>query len=478
MKKTILRWVAVGMILSLAEGVVAAAEEKGGSLEKVIQEATEVRPSPQQMEWQKLEYIAFVHFTVNTFTDKEWGEGTEDPKVFLPTELDCRQWARVCKEAGMKMMILTAKHHDGFCLWPSRFTEHSVKNSLWREGKGDVVREAAEACREYGLKFGFYLSPWDRHEKSYGDSPRYNEYFKNQLGELLSNYGEITEVWFDGACGEGPNGKKQEYDWPGYYEVVRRLQPKAVIAICGPDVRWVGNESGVARETEWSVQPAELTAEAAGKLRWHPAECDVSIRPGWFYHTSEDDKVKTVEQLLEIYYQSVGRNSVLLLNVPPDRRGLFYEVDVERLLGLRKALDTIFKTDLALKAAAKASNVWEDELLCGPANTVDGDPESFWATDDGVSEAWIEYDLGEPKKFNLAVLQENIVLGQRIEEFVVEWWDGKEWKEGSRGTTVGYKRILPMTAVEAQKVRVRILRSRVSATLSSFSLFYASIAGR
>ncbi|MFH1943331.1 MAG: alpha-L-fucosidase, partial [bacterium] len=251
-------------------------------------------PSPCQLTWHELEYCAFIHFNMNTFTDREWGDGTEDPEQFKPTELDCRQWARVCKEAGMKGIILTAKHHDGFCLWPSKFTEHTVKNSPWREGKGDVLRELSEACREFGLKFGVYLSPWDRREPSYGDSPRYNQHFKNQLTEVLTQYGDIFEVWFDGACGEGPNGKRQVYDWPGFIDVVRKHQPGAVIfSDGGPDVRWVGNENGFANPTNWSllrrdeVYPGypdyhELTSGHADGTHWVPAECDVSIRPSWY----------------------------------------------------------------------------------------------------------------------------------------------------------------------------------------------------
>ena len=339
-------------------------------------------PTPQQIAWQELEFIGFAHFGVNTFTDREWGEGTEDEKVFNPTDFDADQWARVLKDAGIRLLILTAKHHDGFCLWPSRFTEHSVKNSPWRKGKGNVVREVSDACRRHGIKFGVYLSPWDRNNPEYGNSPVYNQYFANQLRELLTNYGPITEVWFDGACGEGPNGKKQVYDWTAYYKVVRELQPDAVIAICGPDVRWVGNETGVARETEWSVQPAR-SAASGGKdgLVWWPAECDVSIRPGWFYHASQDDKVKSLHHLLDIYYKSVGRNSVLLLNIPPDRRGHIHENDTARLRELRKVLDDTFRIDLADNAGATANSATDGH---GPDTVVDGDQKTWWSPDGGT----------------------------------------------------------------------------------------------
>jgi alpha-L-fucosidase len=452
-------------------GSPAAAQDN--KLDDVIRQAANIVPTPQQLAWQEMEFIAFTHFTINTFTDKEWGEGAEDPKLFNPTALDARQWVAVCKESGMKMIIMTAKHHDGFCLWPSRYTEHSVKNSPWKNGKGDVVREVSDACRAGGIKFGVYLSPWDRHEPTYGDSPRYNEHFKNQLQELLSNYGQITEVWFDGACGEGPNGKKQEYDWDGYYAVVRKLQPNALIAICGPDIRWVGNENGVARETEWSVQPPELTPESAKSLKWHPAECDVSIRPGWFYHAKEDDKVESLKGLLDIYYKSVGRNSVLLLNIPPDRRGLFHENDVQRLRELRKVLDATFKTDLARGAAAKASNFRQSDPQYAPDKITDGDKNTYWTPDDGVNTATIDFDLGQNKTFNRAVLQEHIKSGQRVEEFVLEAWDGQNWKEFARGTTIGYKRILSFADISAQKIQLRITKSRLNPTISNFSLYLA-----
>ena len=297
-------------------------------------------PSPQQLAWQRHEFIAFAHFGINTFTDREWGEGKEDPRLFNPTEFDAGQWAAALQDAGVKLLILTAKHHDGFCLWPSKFTEHCVKNSPWRGGQGDVVREVVEALREKQIRVGLYLSPWDRNQPTYGDSPKYNEYFRNQLRELLTNYGAIDEVWFDGACGEGPNGKRQEYDWPSYYALIRELQPNALIAISGPDIRWVGNESGVARENESSVVTRD------GQLVWHPAECDVSIRPGWFYHPSEDDKVKSLATLADIYFKSVGRNSVLLLNIPPDRRGRIADCRCRSPQGIRRLRGTALRHGL------------------------------------------------------------------------------------------------------------------------------------
>jgi alpha-L-fucosidase len=472
------------------------------SAEGIVRKAALVVPTARQMAWQELEFVAFVHFGMNTFTDREWGEGTEDPALFNPTDFDARQWVAAFKDAGMRMVILTAKHHDGFCLWPSKYTEHSVKNSPWRDGKGDVVREVADACREAGLGFGVYCSPWDRHEPTYGDSPAYNEHMKNQLRELLTNYGPIADVWFDGACGEGPNGRRQVYDWLGYWAVIRELAPNATITICGPDARWCGNEAGLGRESEWSVvplvgaddQPVEqsqksadallgidcqkpdlgsrtalLEAAARGaRLVWYPAQVDVSIRPGWFYHASEDDKVKPPDQLLDIYYGAVGRNAQLLLNVPPDRRGRIHENDVQRLRELGEVLRATFAKVLAQSALATSSSQRDGH---GPGATIDGDKNTYWTTVDGVTSATIEYDLGEPKTFNVAMLQEQITVGQRVEEFEVDAWLDGEWKQIARSTTIGYKRLLRFADVTASRVRVRITKSRLSPTLSRFGLF-------
>ncbi len=434
-----------------------------------ISQAANVRPSPSQLAWQELEFIAFIHYTVNAFTDKEWGDGTEDEAIFNPTQLDVRQWVKTCKDAGMKMIILTAKHHDGFCLWPSKHTEHSVKNSPYKSGKGDIVGELAAACREAGLKLGLYLSPWDRHEPTYGDGASYNKFYRSQLREILSNYGEISEVWFDGA--KGPDAKDMEYDWQGYYRIIRELQPNAVIAICGPDVRWVGNESGYARETEWSV--VDRSVGDGQTLAWHPAETDVSIRPGWFYHAKEDEKVKSVEQLLDIYFTSVGRNSVLLLNLPPDQRGLIHENDVQRLRDLRKVLDAIFDENLASGAVAKASHVKADNPAFGADKITDEDKNTYWTTDDWTAEASVEFDLGQEKTFNVAELAEHIALGQRVEEFVLEAWTEGQWKEFARGTTIGYRRLLRFDQVTTSRVKLSILGARVCPTLSGFGLYFA-----
>ena len=463
--------------------------------------AARVVPSERQLAWQALEFQAFVHFGMNTFTDREWGQGTEDPKLFDPTEFDAGQWAEAVKAAGIRGLIVTAKHHDGFCLWPSRFTEHSVKSSPWREGKGDVVGEVAAACRKAGLKFGVYLSPWDRHEPSYGDSPRYNEHFKNQLRELLTNYGEISEVWFDGACAEGPNGKRQVYDWESYYALIRGLQPGAVISIIGPDARWIGNEAGVTRESEWSVIPvvgfgdlpdeknpggiAGLDAQAAdlgsfgriasvarqgGRLIWYPGQVDVSIRPGWFYHAAEDDKVKTLGHLLDIYYTSIGGNAQLLLNIPSDKRGRIHENDVQRLKELGDRLRTTFAVNLAKGASSRrirGTALFEGSPkpaagLGQPPSGTDGDSPSFQ----------IEYDLGSPKVFNVAMIKESIRQGQRIESFALDAWDGRDWREIAKGTTVGWKKLLRFPAVEATKARLRILKARAWPFSPRLELFF------
>ncbi len=465
---------------------------------EIIELAANIAPSYQQLKWQEYEMAAFIHFTINTFTDKEWGDGTEDPEWFNPEMLDARQWVRTVKDAGMKLLIITAKHHDGFCLWPSAYTDHSVKNSLWKNGNGDVIKEVAEACAEYGIKLGVYLSPWDRHEQSYG-TDAYNEYFKNQLRELLTKYGEVAEVWFDGANGEGPNGKRQVYDWEGYYELIRELMPDAVIAVSGPDIRWVGTESGYGRDTEWSVVPAnninqdlisgnsqkELTVRPeikptekdlgsrekvlkAKALVWYPSEVDVSIRPGWFYHESQDDLVKSPEKLVDIYFSSVGRNSLLLLNIPPDKRGLIHENDIQTLQSFRNILDQTFTENLALDA-----KILPDEYtkIGKSADLFDQDLTTFWTSRKTKKEMVIEMVLPEEKNFNVLSLQENIRLGQRVEEFVFEVLEGQEWKPVTKGTTIGYKRLLRFNPVSAKQVRLRILKSRTSPTVAEFGLY-------
>jgi alpha-L-fucosidase len=469
--------------------------QPGDTEKDIIAKAARVTPSPRQLRWQKLELTTFFHFGVNTFTDKEWGDGKEDPRIFNPAALDAEQWIRTVKEAGFKQVIITAKHHDGFCLWPSRYTEHSVKNSPWKNGKGDLVKEVAEACRKYKIGFGVYLSPWDRNAPMYG-TEAYNDFFINQLTELLTLYGRVDEVWFDGANGEGPNGKKQVYDFNRWYEHIRKLQPAATIAIMGPDVRWVGTETGKGREMEWSVIPADSNmlrkiadgsqkdvayAPAGDKMSqdlgsrekirhakglvWYPAETDVSIRPGWFYHAKEDDKVKTPAQLLDIYFSSVGYNSVLLLNIPPDKRGLLADSDVQSLKGFRQLLDRIFKQNLAKGSVITSKNGKNNAAL------TDGNYNTWFTTRGADTTTIIEFVLPSVRTFDVLCLQENIAIGQRIEKFALDYWDGNGWQQVANGSTVGYKRLLKFAPVSSGRVRLRIESSRLNPTLSEFGLY-------
>jgi alpha-L-fucosidase len=408
------------------------------------------RPTPQQLAWQRAELAMFVHFTVNTFTDREWGDGTEDPRIFNPTRLEARQWARTARTGGFRTMILTAKHHDGFCLWPTETTNHSVRASPWREGRGDVVREFADACRAEGLGVGLYLSPWDRHEPSYGDSPRYNDVYARQLSELLTRYGPIVEVWFDGANGEGPNGKRQEYDWPRVHAIVRRLQPRALMfSDAGPDIRWIGNERGIAGDPNWcTVDPAAVPYPGIGgdavigALQhgdphgsvWRPGEADVSIRPGWFWHKSEDEKVRTAENLVELYCSSVGRNAGLLLNVPPTSEGLFHATDVARIAEFAERLRTMFATNVAAGARRTASDGGKGDVKMG----------------------WVELELAHPATFDMACLQEAIEYGQSVARYSLQAWTGARWTTLARGTTIGHKKLDRFPAVTASRVRLTI----------------------
>ena len=421
-------------------------------------------PTPQQLAWQRHEFIAFAHFGMNTFTDREWGNGQEDPKLFNPTDLDARQWAAVLQDAGVKLLILTAKHHDGFCLWPSKFTGHSVKNSPWREGKGDVVREVVDALREKQIRVGLYLSPWDRNNPAYGDSPKYNAYFLSQLRELLSNYGPVDEVWFDGACGEGPNGKKQEYDWNSYFALIRQLQPNALIAISGPDIRWVGNESGVARENESSV------VKRGAQPAWHPAECDVSIRPGWFYHSTEDTKVKSLATLADIYFKSAGRNSVLLLNIPPDRRGRIAEADVVRLKEFGAFVRQLAAGDFAAGATPAATSRRNDKSH--ERFLTDGNPATSWSPAANQTTGSIEFDLGQPRTFNVARIQEDIALGERVQAYHVEIFEGGAWRTVTAGQVIGHKQLRRFPAVTTQRARLVIDKSSAPPALCEFGLHF------
>ncbi|MEP6835508.1 MAG: alpha-L-fucosidase [Gemmatimonas sp.] len=405
------------------------------------------RPSKWQLQWQRDELAMFLHFGVNTFTDREWGDGTESPSIFAPTQLDARQWARSARAAGFRSVILTAKHHDGFCLWPTNTTKHSVASSPFRGGNGDVVREMVDACRAEGLRPGLYLSPWDRNNPLYGDSSRYNDLYCDQLTELLTRYGKIAEVWFDGANGEGPNGKRQQYDWPRVWSLVRKLQPEAVMfSDAGPDVRWCGNENGSGGETNWStVNPSVVTypgmdgpgvtqslqrGDPAGTV-WRPAEADTSIRPGWFYHAAEDAKVRSVDNLYDLYFKSVGRNAKLLLNVPPTRAGLLHDTDVANLAGLRDRLSKLNAS--AVTRGAKFT--WR-------------------STGQRSAEATVTFD--KPQMISAFRLAEDIENGQSVSSWSVSARSGADSRVISRGTTVGYARMEKFAAASADSITLTI----------------------
>lgn len=436
--------------------------------EEIADIAARVIPTRNQLEWQQMELTAFLHYGINTYTNREWGDGKESPGLFNPTAFDADQIVKSIKAGGFKLIILTCKHHDGFCLWPSQYTEHSVKNSPY---KGDIVKEISDACKKNGIKFGVYLSPWDRNAPCYGDSPKYNEYFINQLTELLTNYGEVSEVWFDGACGEGPNGKVQEYDWQAITETIHRLQPEAVTAICGDDIRWVGNESGKGRESEWNVTPLapkvyanamqlrkelgidEVTRDLgsreliskAKELFWYASETDVSIRPGWFYHESQNNYVRSLKNLVDIYFSSVGSNSSLLLNIPPTLEGKVHPTDSIRLNEFGDYIRAAFA---------------EDYAIGGDKNL---------RVEQGGS---VTLDVKKGAKVNTIMVQEDIAKGQRVESFKAELLIGGQWVEIGRGTTIGYKRLLRFPATEAEKVRVTIESTRRTAEISRIGLYY------
>ena len=460
-------------------------------------------PSERQLLIEQMEFYAFVCFNMNNFTDKEWGDGKEDPAWFNPTACNPEQWAESAVAAGMKGLLLVAKHHDGFCIWPSAYTEHSIKNSPYKDGKGDLVRETADACRKYGLRLGVYLSPWDMNCPLYGQGKAYDDYFCNQLTELLTGYGDVFCVWFDGACGEGPNGKKQVYDWNRYYALIRELQPNACISICGPDVRWCGNEAGHTRESEWSVIPtafytpeevaaksqqSDTTAfreksinnrdsdlgsraflEGAKGYRWYPSETDTSIRPGWFYHAHEDDKVRSTETLLDIWYRTVGGNSMLLLNIPPDKRGLFHETDVQRLREMGEYIRKTFAVNLAENAQFTAA--CDDGYHTADALKTDS-YDAYYKPFDGENTAVLTVTLPKPCDVTHVVIKEHIPMGQRVEKFVVEAKnpDG-EWVKTAEGTTIGRKKIAKFDAVHTDSIRIHITDSRVCPILSFIGIY-------
>ena len=452
-------------------------------------------PEPKQVEWQQMETYAFIHFGLNTFNDREWGYGDTDPKTFNPTNLDCEQWAQTLVKAGMKGVILTAKHHDGFCLWPFEGTDYSVKNSPWKNGQGNVVKELSEACKKYGLKFAVYLSPWDRHQANYG-TPEYLPYFYAQLHDLLTNYGPVFEVWFDGANGgDGWYGgakdirtidRKNYYNYPRIYEMLDSIQPQAIIfSDGGPGCRWVGNEKGFAGATNWSFlrkgeghpgydKSYELQYGHPDGNQWVPAECDVSIRPGWFYHPEEDDRVKSPDQLVDLYYRSVGHNATLLLNFPVDRRGLIHPVDSANAVRFHEMIQQQLKTNLVAGMTPKVSNERGGDFVASALT--DDNFDTYWATEDGVTTADIEFSFDTPTRMNRMMLQEYIPLGQRVKAFVVEYLDKDTWlpvKLNEETTTIGYKRLLRFETVETKGMRIRITDARGPLCLSNVGVYDA-----
>lgn len=457
-------------------------------------------PAKRQLRHQRLEFYGFFHFSINTFTDKEWGDGSEDPWIFNPEQMDARQWAKIIKSAGMTGAILTCKHHDGFCLWPSQYTDHTIAASPYKNGKGDIVREVSEALKEQELKFGIYLSPWDRNNQAYGQGKIYDDYFICQLEELLTQYGPVFTVWLDGACGENKEGKRQIYDWERYYEVIRRLAPDACISVCGPDVRWCGNEAGETRETEWSVVPkrlsdAEKVAEASQKenndlfrkqriksddidlgsrkkleaekeLIWYPSEVNTSIRPGWFYHEAEDDQVKSLQTLIHIYEHSVGGNATFLLNIPPTKEGVIHPNDAARLGELGEYLKRIYSENLMSDAKIFINDY---------GNNIDiSEKDSkgcLYHTKEGETTLDLRISFPEEKSISKAVLMEKIEYSQRIERFCI-WAKVKQrYKLIYEGTTVGYKKIASFDSIQTDEIKIQILDSRVSIYLNYLGLY-------
>ncbi len=485
------------LLLSCLAGALMA----GGSLESSAAEQKPAAakpperfgpiPTARQLKWHEMEFYGFVHFTVNTFTDKEWGYGDEPETVFNPTDFDADQIARTAREAGMKGLILTAKHHDGFCLWPSKYTEHSVKNSPWKNGKGDVVRELSEACRKNELVFGVYLSPWDRNHKDYG-RPEYVTYYRNQLRELLTSYGNLFIVWFDGANGgDGYYGGAREtrridsrtyYDWPNTWKIVRKLQPDAAMfSDMGPDVRWVGNEKGIAGDPCWATlnlggrylggPTPGLNSGERPATDWVPAECDVSIRPGWFYHSKEDGAVKTPDELLKIYYASVGRGCCLNLNIPPDRRGQIHDNDIRSLREFRSVLDATFAHDFAHDATATASDTRGNDPRFAPNNLTDGKRETYWSTSDSAARPEVVVDFSKPVAFNVVRVREFLPLGQRVSNFALDAWQEGQWWEFYKGTSIGNQQLIRTSRITSSKLRLRIVSASACPAISELGIY-------
>ena len=473
------------------------------------QELIKIVPSSRQLAYQATEFYAFFHFGMNTYTNREWGDGTETPQIFNPTEFVADQWVSAAQNAGMKGVILTCKHHDGFCLWPTRYTSHSVVSSPWKNGRGDVVWEVSEACRRYGMKFGIYLSPWDRNKPCYGSGKEYDDYYLAQLTELLTGYGDIFSVWLDGACGEGPNGKKQLYDWKRYYECVRKYQPDACICVCGPDIRWCGNEAGDVRKSEWSVVPARTALaesvqersqqtddkefrmrritsdmedlgsrralEGETNLIWYPAEVNTSIRPGWFYHPEEDDQVKSLEELIYIYIGAVGGNATFLLNIPPTREGRFHENDKARLRELGAFLRNAFfknELDLATLTADTEAEIGKSSNESNSIDCIRVDDDASFVVPKGTHTLTVTAKWNEPQTIQYVVLKEDITKSQRVEQFILEAADeAGNYQTIYEGTVIGYKKIACLEKIQTDALRLSITKSRVSPTLRFMGIY-------
>ncbi|MCB2198724.1 alpha-L-fucosidase [bacterium] len=485
------------LLLTLIGGSALGAEveviSRPGDDKSTLETAAQVFPHPRQLHYQQLETIAFIHFGMNTFTGREWGDGSDDPALFNSTKLDANQWVSVLKQAGFKLLIFTAKHHDGFCLWPSDYTDYDIAASPWKEGKGDLLREVVDACNAQGMEIGLYLSPWDRHHPDFG-SETYNEYYRNQLREILTNYGPFREVWFDGAgrTEPGPSGEVHQFDDEGFWRIIRELAPEAVLVGMGPDARWVGNEDGYARDSEWSVLPltrdsvdsslppeelllrhfepknrmdedlGSLSAlKGATALHWYPAEADVSIRPGWFYHPEEDSQIKSVAKLTDIYFGSVGRNAVLLLNIPPNKAGRITQADADTLLAWRQHLDEMFETNLVKDAAIRVGLEEVDPMIL-----IDG---NISTSIQAVNTLTFSFDT--PVTLTNLLLQEAIEQGQHVAEWVLEAEAVGGWTEVVRGTTIGYKRLERFDAVTTSSLRLRVLKSRGAAWIGEVGFY-------
>jgi len=456
-------------------------------------------PTPLQRCWQQMETYAFVHFGVNTFTDKEWGYGDESPDLFNPANFDPDQIVESIKMGGLKGLILTAKHHDGFCLWPTRTTEHSVRNSKWMAGKGDVVRAISDAARRHSVKFGIYVSPWDRNAATYG-TPTYLQMYREQIRELMTGYGPIFLVWFDGANGgDGYYGGAREtrkidqstyYEWSETQAIVRNYQPSAIIhgqTVLG-DMRWVGNEKGYAAETCWEtftpkeangrplapggIKGSDLKTGERHGSKWLPPECDVSIRPGWFWHASEDASVKSSGELFDLYTKSVGRGGLLLLNVPPNRDGVICEQDRKSLVGFHRLVERTFAHNLLEHAHLIASNVRDRQARFSASHLLEAGEKTFWATDDTVTSPTLEVRFSQAVEFDIFRLKEATQFGQRIDAVVIDVWDGSGFREIAQATSIGICRIVRLNSpVQASGVRIRIQSSSASVVLAEAGLY-------